>query len=356
MRKSVKMQLERLSNLSLEHRIFIMITLIGTIFSFFTAFINAILGLGLVNVIASFIIGVIAIIVIIVSIKRNTFKGLAIILFIVLSFIFYPTVWITSGGSQGTVPMFYLMNLLFIPIVLDKKTAPPMMVINILVVGGLLSLEGFFPEIITAYPNVTARMIDVSFVTVLLCVSAFAIGHLLIVAYNKKFTDLNELSEKLELLSVTDELTGLYNRRYIKDILEKVVKNNEEFSVIMVDIDDFKIINDTYGHSVGDKVIVGTANSLNNNLESNQIVGRIGGEEFLIIIKEKYNEKIYHFAEFLRLSIEELKYDGIDKTVTISLGTYTPKKNDSIDKILVEVDKRLYEAKDKGKNIVISSN
>jgi diguanylate cyclase (GGDEF)-like protein len=199
-------------------------------------------------------------------------------------------------------------------------------------------------------------MLDISFILVLLCISAFKLAFILVKEYNQKIDSLKSTQDKLAHLSITDELTKIYNRRYLTDELKKLIDYKVEFTVIMIDIDNFKNINDTYGHSVGDMVLIEISKNLKKKLEPNQILGRIGGEEFLIISKEKYSEKTYHFAEFIRLSTEEIIYPNIEFPVTISLGVCSSKSSTKLDDILIEADRCLYRAKEEGKNKVICYN
>ncbi len=123
----------------------------------------------------------------------------------------------------------------------------------------------------------------------------------------------------------------------------------------MVDVDDFKNINDTYGHSVGDQVLISISHTLKSKLKKGEIIGRLGGEEFLLLLKDSNLKSASKLAEELRKEIERFNIDTINKPITISLGIYQTQDGDSIDDVLVEVDKCLYKAKNLGKNIVYNT-
>lgn len=125
--------------------------------------------------------------------------------------------------------------------------------------------------------------------------------------------------------SIRDGLTNLYNRHYIESILDNMIEiyNNEGviFTIMMLDIDFFKLVNDTYGHLCGDKVLLSVSNVLMKVIRSTDYVGRYGGEEFIVIFAETRIEEAIEIAEGIRKNIEELSLDDGVK-ITISGGLY----------------------------------
>ncbi len=169
--------------------------------------------------------------------------------------------------------------------------------------------------------------------------------------------------KKLEHLSVTDHLTGLYNRRHLMELLQREfdrsVRYSSKLSIIMVDIDHFKHFNDRYGHLTGDMVLVKVAEELRNNLRKHDIIGRYGGEEFVIILPETDVRGAMTVAERYRKRISEKNF-GSDKTplrVTISLGVagYPEHPIKDIDDLLRLADTALYKAKREGRNRVAAA-
>lgn len=169
------------------------------------------------------------------------------------------------------------------------------------------------------------------------------------------------LYEKIRLKSVTDELTGLYNRRYfferLKEEYERTKRYSElEFSVIMLDIDHFKKINDTYGHMAGDAVLKQLARIMKNSIRSADIAARFGGEEFIFILPQTSLKGGVQFAERLRKTVEKYKFQalGHEIPVTISLGvsSYHNKLPYTLDEIIKNADEALYRAKASGRNKV----
>ena len=198
-------------------------------------------------------------------------------------------------------------------------------------------------------------------------ISAGAMFLILITVYwNRKIIKTNELLKKakedieeknkeLEKLATTDNLTNLYNRRKLDELLRNEIFRSERFEHVfgfsILDIDYFKNVNDTYGHQIGDKVLIEIANILKSNLRKTDFVGRFGGEEFVIICPESNIENINELMERFRLIIE--KYDfGKVTHQTASFGITIFKKGDTIDSIIKRADEALYEAKNSGRNKV----
>lgn len=167
------------------------------------------------------------------------------------------------------------------------------------------------------------------------------------------------LYEKLEKISIHDNLTGIYNRRYFNGRFYEEFGRSEKFklklSVLMIDIDNFKKINDTYGHLVGDRVLREVSKMITHNLREIDFVARYGGEEFVVILLETDKSGALFVGERIRKEIEAKKIRAFDETlsVTVSVGVATYPNNARSSGIFLEVaDKALYSAKNKGKNRV----
>ncbi len=163
--------------------------------------------------------------------------------------------------------------------------------------------------------------------------------------------------EKAEVHARTDALTGIHNRRsffeYGKVMGDQAKRYGQEYTVIMLDIDWFKKINDTYGHSIGDEAIKVTATTISENLRSSDFAGRIGGDEFAILLPTNLPDNVLEFAERLRKSIEAIviPVNNTNLTFTASLGIASCEKEDtSIENTLARADEALYQAKAQGRN------
>ncbi|SFP03159.1 diguanylate cyclase [Hydrogenimonas thermophila] len=177
----------------------------------------------------------------------------------------------------------------------------------------------------------------------------------------KKELKLQELMKELKLLASTDPMTKLYNRRYFTNvsqhILEIAKRENQSLSLVMLDIDKFKNINDTYGHQIGDEVIISLANELTQNQRKSDIVSRYGGEEFVVLLPNTSLEEAIGVAEKLRekIDLKTINLDNYEKLkFTISLGVSEVKvfNEKNIEKALKRADDALYTAKESGRNRV----
>lgn len=166
----------------------------------------------------------------------------------------------------------------------------------------------------------------------------------------------NFLKQKeLESLAMKDKLTGLYNRVKLDEVLlnelEKSKRYQHHFGIILFDIDFFKRVNDTYGHQVGDEVLIDVATTVNSMIRSSDILFRWGGEEFIIICFELNKNAIELISQNIRKKIESMQHTKIDK-LTISLGVTLNNQEDNAQSIIKRADEALYLAKHSGRNCV----
>ena len=159
--------------------------------------------------------------------------------------------------------------------------------------------------------------------------------------------------KELEKIASIDKLTGIFNRRMLDQILQIELditqRHERDLSLIILDIDYFKQVNDTYGHLVGDEVLKDMASIISKNLRASDVFGRYGGEEFLVICTQTNEDNAFNLAEKLRKIIEEYRFNQVG-TKTISLGISSFKRNDTMEQLFKKADEALYCAKEKGRN------
>jgi diguanylate cyclase (GGDEF)-like protein len=170
------------------------------------------------------------------------------------------------------------------------------------------------------------------------------------------------LYERTELLAITDGLTEIPNHRYFQETLsnylEKAKQNNEKVSLIIVDIDFFKKINDTFGHQFGDKVLKKVASILKNNIREDDFVARYGGEEFAIILNDCDEENAIKVAEKIRKKVQKNDWASLKEkfNVTVSMGIASyPDAASNKNDLIKFADAALYQAKETGRNKVVAS-
>ncbi len=168
--------------------------------------------------------------------------------------------------------------------------------------------------------------------------------------------ELERALAEVERLAITDPLTGLFNRRYLYAIgeqeFERTCRYGAPFCVLMLDLDRFKTINDTYGHAVGDEVLRSTARCLRQTLRQSDVVGRFGGEEFLAILPSTPLAQAVTVAQRLRKAITRYSFSSCDR-VTASFGVATYRPGDrSFESTVKRADDALYQAKREGRDRV----
>ncbi|MAP26411.1 MULTISPECIES: GGDEF domain-containing protein [unclassified Methylophaga] len=173
-----------------------------------------------------------------------------------------------------------------------------------------------------------------------------------------------ERTKELERLTTTDPLTGVMNRRGLIDNLtaetDRAERYHHHLSLLMVDMDHFKDVNDKFGHLSGDAVLIEVANILSDTCRTSDFLGRYGGEEFLLLLPETGTEEASQLAERIRAAIEQHRFcqdDGVDISLTCSIGVTEFRVNQTQTSLLQSVDRMLYSAKESGRNrVVVNDN
>lgn len=168
----------------------------------------------------------------------------------------------------------------------------------------------------------------------------------------QKQAELMEYNAVLVELSVTDKLTGLKNRRYFQEKLEELIRryneNEQPFSVLIIDIDHFKKVNDTWGHHAGDLVLKQLADTLIRHSLREDTVARLGGEEFVLLLPDANASASKLRAESLRLAVLQTRWELVN--ITVSIGAATMTSEDSDVTLLEKADQALYASKENGRN------
>jgi diguanylate cyclase (GGDEF)-like protein len=177
----------------------------------------------------------------------------------------------------------------------------------------------------------------------------------------KRELQIKDLQNELKILASTDSMTKLYNRRHFTQLANQTInlaqRNNQQITVIMLDIDKFKNINDTYGHQIGDEVIIALANILKENTRKSDIVCRYGGEEFSIILPNASLTNTQKIAENIRQKTEDFilkttENSKLNFTISLGIAELSLQEENRLKKALQEADNALYKAKKSGRNKV----
>ena len=173
------------------------------------------------------------------------------------------------------------------------------------------------------------------------------------------FTDISETFNqkiKLEKKILHDKLTNAYNREFFdqnyKKFISEYSSSNSKLAIAMLDIDHFKLVNDNYGHDIGDQVLIQFVDTLNKNSRKNDILVRWGGEEFIMILKIDEASNLQKILESLRKSIESFDFNIVGHK-TCSIGGSIYLENEDILKTIKRADNAVYKAKELGRNNVV---
>jgi len=165
-------------------------------------------------------------------------------------------------------------------------------------------------------------------------------------------------SSIIQEMAIRDELTGLYNRRHVLELLDHEKNRSSRgggiFCLAILDIDHFKNVNDTYGHQAGDAVLQAVATTMKTTMRNTEYCARYGGEEFLIVLTQTNINGALIGAERVRTNIEKIPFPdiGSDFKITVSIGLSEYKMRENIDDVIARADEALYRAKNGGRNRV----
>lgn len=255
------------------------------------------------------------------------------------------------GHTEGHVTYAaFFVGLLIVSIIFIKKLSTSILFYFM----ALISLSIYATLTFPVNVQLITEIINAAMFVILLC-----IGTVLNYNRNKKMflqeERIKDANTKLKLLSITDELTGLYNRRRVYEELEREIDSAQRYqkplSIILLDIDNFKSINDDCGHNVGDAVLKEFAHILKQKLRTTDIIGRWGGEEFIIVCTNTCTSTAFILADRLCKVIENYKF-VTTYNVTFSAGVSQFKLGEKPLDMIGRADEALYSAKTDGRNCV----
>lgn len=361
----------------LDDRIYINVVFISSFLTLFSSIITFVEDSGLIANLVVFMSFIIMAGVGYLTIHYNKIALGKLIYSYILCCILIPFIYLTCGGIDSGSPLYMLTSFFLIALLLEGVQSIVCLMITLIIHISILWLpyidNGNYLN--TSVLSLSARYLDNVIGLASAGIAIFFLTLMSLNAYRQEHIKSNKLLEQLQLMSIKDELSGLYNRRHLYDVLFNLYANEssksnqdtnindnkspklsldkKDFYIAMYDLDNFKIINDTYGHLFGDKVLVDFSNKLKNNIleEEGELASRYGGEEFMCLYRAKNFEQAYLKAESIRTSLENTKWKTApDLITTVSIGLVSCDKFDNMNSCLKEVDDLLYSAKTHGKN------
>jgi diguanylate cyclase (GGDEF)-like protein len=340
----------------LENRIFNLLLVLGFIISFLSAVINHYLELSYIMEILGLVLSAVIFWCWYLSRIRRLFGISTFLVVFFVIFIITPGAWFFNSGSNGGAQYFLLFWGILVCSVYHDRRRYSWLAILFMVIGVLMYIEYSYPYMISIYSTKTARTIDVYASIISAMLVSISVFIIYANSYRAEHERVKEYAKHFERAAITDGLTNIYNHRYLQKRLAEEVNKAERYqlnlSVIMIDIDYFKKLNDTFGHPTGDSVLEQLANILSSNIRASDIVGRYGGEEFLIICPGTNKEGAMTIAEKERAMVESTLFGKSEQIrITISCGITTWNEENSSE-IIEEADRALYAAKKSGRNRV----
>lgn len=342
-----------------EQKIYHIVLIMGTIISGLAAAVNAVMSLNISATVLWFVASIVWGFLYYISRFKNLYEPYNLVTYSILIFVCYPVGWFFDHGSLGTMPLYITLFITLVMLTLSNKWRSIFVTYILLSTIILNIIEYYRPSIFPIYANSQTRLIDFTVQIIIVVISMIIILKLYMNELYKERNCVNSLNcqlveknEILNKLSIMDELTSAYNRRYIFQALTDKINNHhfsdDPFYVLMFDVDYYKRINDTYGHDVGDYVLKSIVAELKTLLSSDDIIGRYGGDEFIIILGSM-EQGIAKYIDELQDIINRIDFD---ERLSIS-GGLIKYRGEKMVELLKGVDILLYKAKLNGRACIV---
>lgn len=328
----------------LEYRIYMIFFFEALLISVLSATTNTLLGKGILGVVLQWAVIAVCIVMLFIPVEKRMAAQKPFLLFI--TFLYIPFLFFQTAGYYGTALLFSLLAIFMLSITFRGKARIAAVALNIAVFVGCCFIEFFNPGLIVPHATEADMLIDLVVALVLSTVGLAIMAVYISKAYVAEH-------ERIKTLMNEDVLTGAYARRYLHEQLPREMsiaqRSGRPLSIVMFDLDFFKKINDTYGHSFGDEVLHAVAQAVMKQLRPYDILARYGGEEFVVVLPGTTHEKALKAAERLRLAAEACTFEN-GKKVTISLGVAQYHTDETFEQFIERADTYLYKAKEAGRN------
>lgn len=347
-------------NFPLQYRVYIIFFLESYVISFFLAVSNTILGKGMWGITLqwAYVLFCTMVLFCFVEFHRKLQKKLLIF----ITFGYIPFLFFQTAGYDGTAWYFAIMGVFLLAITFRGKKCTAVVGLNVLLLIACSVIQYLYPDMIIYHESRRDQIIDLVISLVAVAAGISVLTAYIIDAFEAEQTQIKELliqleenNKELSDLSNKDALTGAYNRRYLDQFMDRELEICERtgypLCILMLDLDFFKRVNDTYGHQFGDTVLKNTSAMIQKELRKYDILARYGGEEFLVALSATDIDAGIQIAERICRAVGQHVYpNGVN--VTISIGITEYHDGDTIESIIERADTHLYSAKNNGRNRV----
>lgn len=275
---------------------------------------------------------------------------------------YFPFTYLAYGGLDSPASLFMVLCVFVFGFTLKGKAKVIALSCLILEYAVLFFAVNRLTH--SLYGSPVSRQLDFGASMVIIGFTASIITSIIASAYQAEYGKIGQLLAKLqarnhelEAMSVIDPLTGCHNRRYLDTVSEEVVQkcrqNNTPVTILLIDIDHFKSINDTYSHSIGDEILKLAVLTIRSSIRLNDVLVRYGGDEFIVLLPTCDNAIGRRIAERIRTAIENKRHRS-DVHFTVSIGISSLEENEDLQTCIDRADANLYSAKEAGRNRVTS--
>lgn len=332
------------SRFPLEYKIYMIFFLESYTIAFIGAIANTVLFNGLVFVVLQWLF--ILLCTVLLFVKPETRMSVQKIHLIFLAIVYIPFIYFQTGGYDGTALLFSLIGILALTVAFTGWTRYAVVSLTLVVNLGCIVSNYYFPGLVVPLESPNIKFIDLLLSLTMAMIGAVIMSVQITQEFQKKNDELSEIS-------IRDSLTGAYNRRFLYEHLEYRLASGlsyqQRLGVLMMDLDYFKSINDTYGHNVGDEVLIAFTNTVQTALRSSDILVRYGGEEFVTLLHDVSFEAAQTIAERIRSAVSKLAFNN-EIQLTVSIGLVLAQPEDSAEDLIKKADQCLYRAKESGRN------
>ena len=344
-------------DLSLQHIIFLGGATAGIALSAFGAISNMLIDLPLIAVLVPFFNLLVDVGSVAYSIITKRWRGAAFVVYFCASFVLFPFLWYTTGGTMSSsLPLVIGLGVV-LAIVFQGRLCGFFFFSTLLLYSVFILVELYHPNNFIPYPNRESWYLDVLFGFVLSFLASGGLAYFTFNRYNAAKQKTEMLMQQLEKSAITDALTGVHNRRHLMvrldEEMRKAFDSGAALALCILDIDHFKHVNDTYGHVYGDEVLIKVAATIASCLSGNEILGRYGGEEFVVVFPGCGHIEARHTAERICEALRRTEWSH-GEPITVSGGISDYVKGVSYSKFLGNADANLYKAKNGGRDQIVS--
>lgn len=343
-----------LKHYSFEETVFNVFAFLAFIVSVLLGFTLPIVGLKFFHVFLVNLLGIITLILYYLSrFKHKTYPEALIILLN----IFLSILWFTGVGSNGFAGLFFIAGIILSVTLLRGVKRKVFFFLSPVIVMVLVGLEYYHPEWVGTYSTLTEKYVDYLLNVILLLLAVGFFIKILVDNLRERTEQLEEANKKLEKSALYDELTGVPNRRLfylqLKNTINLAERNNQGFTLLYLDLDDFKEVNDKLGHSIGDILLKKVTKRISDCLRKSDILARMGGDEFTIILPgiEKEKDITIITRKIINTIDSGFNLNGqiISTGISIGVSIFQVGSTDA-EELIRQADEAMYSAKRLGKN------